>query len=252
MYQRKQPEAVAGHYVCQVFCRLTVALVLPGAAANFALADPYELTQGKSVEVCEAYKANLNSARYSYPMACEREINRNLPHFNQPEWRELNAWDNRELIIELSKFLSPAAKSIDANREYWLKTLNRNIENGHVRLYVTKVDIDNDGKLDNVLKYQDGKCQMAHRYATPILVLDETGKHLDKQKTLPLLQNESMDRARDPAGGWGYAMYDVFLYRGEVYFDKWSDFHTDRGFLHVYRDKKGQTKEMCTYKYTGG
>lgn len=234
----------------QFLQRLTFVAVLLGAGGSAALADSYELVEGKGVAVCEAYKTNLNSFAYRYPMACERRINPDFNNFKELEWKELNAWENRELIIELTKFIDPGAKSVDVSREFWLRVLKRDIENGQVRLRVAKVDIDNDGKIETVLKYQYGACSLAHLYATPILVLDETGKHLDKQKTLPLLQNESMDRTRDPAGGWGYSMYDVFLYRDEGYFDKWSNVQTDTGFLHVYRDKKGQAKEVCTYKYT--
>lgn len=224
------------------------------AAAVLLLAIPtahagsYKLVKGKGVEVCEAYQKNLNSFDHSAPMSCEREINPDMKDFQKPGWKELEAWDNRELIMKIQKFLEPANTTI-GNDYYW-QTLKRAINDRHVVLSITTIDIDNDSKTEIVAKYQDGVCQMAHRYGTPILVIDDKGKEVDRGKTFPLLQNESMDKEKDPAGGWGYAMYDVFRYKGNTYFDRWSDFHTEKWFLHVFKvEKNGKTDKVCSYKY---
>jgi len=219
-------------------------------AMPLVLAGQYELVKGEGVEVCEAYKKNLNSfSKLRYPMACERKINPEMKDFSQPNWKEVDAWQNKELIRKIAKFLEPNAKSIDVNIDYWFSNLKEGIKNGHVRLSAVFIDIDNDEKADNVAKYIDGACGMAHLYSTPIVVLDGEGKQLDIEKTKPLLQNDSMDREKYPAGGWHYSMYDIFLYKNQVYFDKWSDVESETGFLQVYKTEKNKTRKLCKYKY---
>ena len=99
------------------------------------------------------------------------------------------------------------------------------------------------------MKYVDGACGMANLYSTAILVLDKRNKNIDIDKTKPLLQNNSLDQEKNPAGGWHYNMYDIFLYKNQAYFDKWSDSQDETGFLHVFVTKKNATEEICTYQY---
>ena len=221
----------------------TIAFAYPAHAGR------YDLIKGKGVEVCEAYEKNLDSFSQipSYPMACERKIDPAMKDFKKPEWKEIDAWENRELIRKIAKFLSPSDTTIDDNN--WLSDLKRGIASHHMMLSEASVDIDNDGKTDNVAKYVNGACGMARSYGTSLVVLNAQKNLIDIKKTIPLFQNVTSDREKYPAGRWRYAMYDIFLYKNEAYFDKWSNDDDMTGFLHVFVTKKNATEEICTYQY---
>jgi hypothetical protein len=69
----------------------------------YALAGEYVLVKGEGIEVCEAYRNNLNSFNPPnvFSMACQRKINPKFADFKKPDWQKL---DLREIIAYSDEF----------------------------------------------------------------------------------------------------------------------------------------------------
>lgn len=220
-----------------------------------AFAGRYELVKGKGVEVCEAYGKNLNSFKPSIPMICERQINPEANDFRRPEWKELDAWENRGMVRNVESFLGNHPRGNPKNdMAQWEDGVKDRIKIHHLKIELAQVDIDNDGKNENIIKYYDGSCPMTRHYGTPLLVLSEDKNDVGI-KTVSLMQNNSRVVSGWPiAGGWEFSMYDVFLYRNKVYFDRWSQSKDQTSFLKVFVTEtnilaNGVTKEVCRYQF---
>ncbi len=210
------------------------------------------LVKGKGVPVCEAHSKNLKELNSVEDMVCER--GKYYPEQNgitRPKWQELDLTENKELVKKIKKFSgfgdqSEKVKMYDDKDEYesYLEELLRIGDT----MFLTIVDIDNDGKQEKVILYNDGRCMDTHVYSRALLVLDEVNNQIDVKKTEPLLQNTTDPRAdiRSKAAESNYQMYDVFFYKDQTYFDKWN---MRNWTLSVYIDSKGKTKEACNYKY---
>ncbi len=205
----------------------------------------YTLTKGTSSEMCVAYVRNLNSLveKWSY-MSCDRRINPELSDFSKPAWQRIDKWEYIKLVKHIilffdnsndPKFASPS------ELEDWLNT--------SISLHLIRVDIDNDKSVDLVIRYNLHSCGASQVYASPIMVVDDQMESIDVEATRHLLQNPSWDKNKNPTGGWFDAMYDVFLYKGQAYFDKWSDNFNEKGYLHVFKTEQGITQEVCTLKF---
>lgn len=216
-----------------------------------ALGGNYKLEKGKGTPICEAYFTNLNSySNYPYPMTCRREVNEKLGLLRKPSWKKIDAWKNRFLIKNVDKFLGLELSFGDAekNPEEWERTLKWRIKIHAAEMFVAKTDINNDGINDNVLMYSIGHCGSSHFYGTPILVLNSKENAVDLKKSYPLLQNPEGGKS-EYAGRWGYTMYDVFIYKNHVYFDRWSDQEDQRGILKLFKTMGDNTSELCELKY---
>ncbi len=212
----------------------------------------YTLTKGTSSEVCVAYVRNLNSFLEIRPyMRCERHLNPEFSKihpefsdFSEPTWQRIDKWEYIKLVKQIimlfdnsndPKFASPN------ELEDWLNT--------SISLHFIRVDIDNDKSVDRVIRYNLHSCGASQVYASPIMVVDDQMESIDVEATRHLLQNPSWDKNKNPTGGWFDAMYDVFLYKGQAYFDKWSDNFNEKGYLHVFKTEQGATQEVCTLKF---
>lgn len=220
------------------------------ALADVAYAGRYEIVKGKGVDVCEAYRKNLNSFNLHEPMICERQISPEMKDFQKPEWKELDAWENRQLVRKINRFLGIGMA------EDWENSLKWDIEHRHLVMYLSQIDIDNDGQRENMLKFAEGSCPMTRQYGTSLLVLSEDKKDIDI-KTVPLMQNTKVVPGGPISEGWEFSMYDIFLYRSKIYFDRWSQSQDQTGFLKVFVTEKdivtsGITKEVCRYQFKSG
>jgi hypothetical protein len=214
-----------------------------------ALAGRYELVQGKGVKVCEAYERSLNSLGKTWPMNCVREVYPGLGLL-KPDWEVLDAPSRFSLIQKVDEVLEPSA--YDPVSEGYLADLRTRAERQAIRLEVAEVDIDNDGLAEPILKCDFGPCAPPGTkgwWATPILVLNQRQDAVDLGKTRPLFQNDSTNAEYDPAGGWRYAQYDVFVYEGRTYFDRWSDFRSETSILKLFLTEAGATREICRYHW---
>ncbi len=222
-----------------------------------SLAGEYVLVDGKGREVCEAYGKNLNSfALHSpIPMICERKINPESNDFQHPKWEEIDLWEYRELLRRIERFLGDAGAYGDSEKwpHLWEEQLKWRIEHKFITVLLTNVDIDNDGKIEHVIKYINGHCPESRSFGTPILVINDKRDAIDIDKSKHLLQNPKFV-GTSLSEGWDLAMYDVFLYKGKIYFDRWSQSYDQRGYLRVFLTELENsvnplTKEICRYQY---
>lgn len=230
------------------FFFLIVFVAVGTALTDVVYAGRYELIKGKGVEVCEAYQKNLNSFKPGIPMICERQVNPEMKGFQKPEWKELDAWENREMVRNVESFLGnhPRGNPKD-DLAQWEDGLKDRAKIHHLKIELTKVDIDNDGKVDNVVKYYDGSCPMTRHYGTPLIIINQE-KTVDIRTTL-LMQNPKSAAGHTSTGIWAGTMYDAFIYKDMTYFDRWSQSKNQTGLLKVFTVKNNITKEICRYKF---
>src|SRR4030042_5388287 len=121
---------------------------------SLALADEYVLVKGKGIEVCEEYGKNLNSLVLKEYMVCERKINPKFTDFKKPEWLEIDLWKNREFLRKVECFLGLQSTfgDPDKNLQEWEKFLKWRLKDNATTIMIARVDIDNDGKDENVIK----------------------------------------------------------------------------------------------------
>jgi len=219
--------------------------LLTKTAFGFDPLGYFTLTKGTSSEMCVTYVRNLNSffeiRRY---MSCDRRLNPKFTDFSEPTWQMIDKWEYiklvKQIILLFDNFNDPKLTSPN-ELDHWLNT--------SISLDLIRVDIDNDKSVDLVIRYNLHSCGASHLYASPIMVVDDHMEYIDVEATRHLLQNPIWFKNTEPAGRWFYAMYDVFLYKGEVYFDKWSDDFNQKYYLHVFKTEKGTTQEVCTLKF---
>ena len=223
-----------------------------GEAPSAPTAGPrYELIKGKGVEVCEAYGKNLNSFHQAEPMRCERSIDAEFKDFSKPEWKRIDGLASYPLVESAHELLE---RPSGISRKAELDGLKENIraQNEPYTFSIAKVDINNDGKPEPILRYFDTCIPLGTkgRYGIPLLALTADGKAVDSEKTEHLMQNPGHDKGPGhPVGRWTYAMYDIFLYKRVAYFDRWSDSTDETGILRVFKTQNGATKEICRYRY---
>jgi len=208
----------------------------------------YELIEGNGVEVCEEYGKNLNSLRHF--MLCERESNGDFIDFKKPAWVKMDLWENRDLVKKVELFLGLRHAYMDSIKwpKVWEDVLKERIERGSVVIMFSRVDIYNNGKDENVIKYIDGYCPSSKAFGGPLLILNAKRTEVDVAKTIPLMQNVGN------VEGWDHAMYDIFTFRKKAYFDRWSGNIDELKYLRVFVNEIGDsesvaTKEICRFKF---
>lgn len=235
-----------------------------------AWAGHYELVKGQGVDVCEAYLKNLNA--FGYPMVCEREIDPEFGSLKKPKWKKIDfnlaeklAWEEYEMAL-ISMGIVLDDKRRIGHREW----MNEQIRNGVIVFWESKIDINNDGVLERVVKKRQGICPVNHAFAVEIFIITKDGKNIDLEKTKYVNANmsEIADKIAKKSGRkefgdagfprnklWGYALYDVFMYKGKAYFDFWEmgiEYpEIKSAHLHVFLYQDNLTREMCTYRFVG-
>jgi hypothetical protein len=276
------------------FLFIVVAMV-SAALPYSARAGRYELIKGKGVEVCEAYQENLNSRNPNILILGNRSVNTKLKGFeNQPVWENklLDLYDNG-VMEKVDRFLwgrdaNPVQYFPYTEWKNWRGTPEQyRRAREHYQIvrdrcsssrgkWVSILDIDNDGKPENVLL--DQNCEGAL-----VLVLNQDITDIDVEKTKLTLAHPSRKEA-----GWKefrkltpkelaqampeiikefgsesvqdalhHAWYDVFLYNKKAYFDLWWTDHPEYqgkpdnevGRLRVFTIENKQRQEVCTYRF---
>jgi hypothetical protein len=244
-------------------------------------ADEYVLVKGKGVDVCEAYGSNLNSfGPKGGSMKYKRKINPAYNDFRKPDWLNWDPYaglpgkidgaklfpeDNNDLFDEIDRFIwerdvNPFTFLSGADMKNWHGTKKeykkawqsyQGNRQTHVSMPIGQLDIDNDGKMENIVYdefYERGM----------FLVLTADKKHIDLKKTAKILQHPP----RKTDGVWKFTLdgkimndgghsdyYDAFIYKGKTYFD-WFEQECDPiiGRLHVFKTENQKTEEMCIYQ----
>src|SRR3989344_7316012 len=205
------------------------------ALADMAHAGRYELIKGKGVEVCEAYKKNLESFSDPYPvMACERKINPEFKDFEKPNWEKVDLEQHRELFRRLKKYddglgriyfggvISQFGKSVYDDDKALQMKIDAQKKMGYRFISRTKVNSKDPGlgQLD-ILRYRKDSCPYpASYYASNLHVLIEDPSvkdamiHGGHPVEVKLRTEVSQNSGRDTDVG-------IFLYKELMYIDKY-------------------------------
>lgn len=133
--------------------------------------------------------------------------------------------------------------------------LKRSIGDRQQQVSMALADIDNDGRLDSVLRWAGGPCNRrlqggSGAYSSSIVVLRKDHSGINRAKTELVMQNPERE-VRMP-GDTNYQMYSVFSFKGKTYFDRWNDTLTygdsQRFTLTVYEIQGGKTRKRCQIK----
>lgn len=204
-----------------------------------AFAGQYELVKGKGVEVCEAYGKNLNYLKTPlFLKAPQRKINPEFKDFNKPQWEKMyfHTEGAEKLFPKIDRFLwerdaNPINYIVVTEWKNWRGTPRQYAQAWKqykkvrqailsVGLPITKVDIDNDGKTENICLDSTDE--------SILLVLNEAKTDIDLKKTSQLLQHPGLKaqgkgeltadgkRVKDAMHALSY---DVFIYKQKTYFD---------------------------------
>lgn len=232
--------------------QILILLALGGACAVPAKANPLKLVviKGEGVELCEICLKNLR--RIPDDPACDRTYDMRLG-LQEPEWETLDFAKNRSLVSKVINLLDDGTE-LPSQDEHARKAsedfIDSLAERDDTRLQSTQVDIDNDGKVDQVLRLNIHTCHETRLYARPLVVLNEKGTSVDPLKTDLVSQN----RFRHPelkgtgfsVGKYHYQIYGIFRYQSKTYFDKWD---ADQEQFSVYATSAGKTQELCKFKF---
>lgn len=218
---------------------------------------PFELKEGKGVEVCDIYKKNLVALGYPN-LACERKVSPEYAGILKlPGWRKLDLWENRNLWAQVEKMANStlanpglmASKDTGWDDQYQVDVLAKDYQGLEVyKLDVANIDINNDGKNELILRDRSGLCgEPVHYKSIALFVLNEKGGYVDLQKSRPLFQDPwyNVQKSKLEASGVfsSGSMYDVFFYKDKTYFDRW----TETG-IWIYQISNGETEAICHLK----
>jgi hypothetical protein len=242
-------------------CRFLLFVALAGSGGNVALAGSYELVKGKGIEVCEAYKKNLESFNDSQPMACERKINPAFKDFEKPVWQNVDLGQNRELFRRLLSY-----QTGDRNQfgPWWFEhekdfdhQLQFHKEHGYRFVSRTRFDIDNDTRAEDLVLYRVGYCpEISTKYGfsmslyvltkVPSVTEAMVAEHNPIEKILRKQINPDLGR---------YTSIDLFRFKGVSYVDKYcvlasaASGCSAEDALTVYKLWGITASEVCVYQY---
>jgi len=215
----------------------------------------FEMLEGKGVEVCEACFKALE-AMPSDLTGCERPYDPELG-FSVPEWTELDPLKNLGLLKKVMLLAQPPTQGISGtifDGENFRREIKGQMGHGGISLSVAKIDINGDGRPEPVLKLRKGACINPHdalhvQYQTLVVVNDDWTT-VDPTKTDLVTQNPRK-RAGWPNGDVFNRLYNVFQYKGHLYFDKWD--HDDSNFdletFLIYEAVGNKVTAICKYRY---
>jgi hypothetical protein len=257
-----------GGMMKQKFLSFFFTLVFVGTSFTFSeavQAGRYELIKGKGVEVCEAYRKNLNSFNPHEPMICERQINSEMKDFKKSQWRNISEEQTFSLFMEENAIVlrSTGSSKTEAQKEGFTEWVREQIKDQLLVMQTTQLDIDNDSAPETVLKERNGDCPMHQASSASFAVLTKDGQHYDLEKSryvndgfsrvVAALKKDIKPESAHLAGMSdkefvGDNVYDVFLYQDKTYFDMWVT-GVNSGRLYVFLRKDGRTKNICAYRF---
>lgn len=216
------------------FCGLGLLVSAP------VLAGQYGLVKGAGVEVCEAYRRNFEPRHDAEPMACERHYDPAIKGFASPEWQKLDVmkyiglYKKAAIYINEYEVLKPLSKE---DLEWSLQGTEARVKDprNSTEFYLTRLDLNGDGKLANVLAIRENACGPEPTGKVPrtrLYVLNETLTDIDYPH-------------QDSWGGWDINA-TIELYQGKPYIeayqpdDNWGHLLTGSGKLRVFRELSPQ------------
>ena len=236
---------------------LSYVLVFLMLSIQLVSAGEYQLVVGEGVEVCEACKRNLE--QMTVHPACERDYSGQLG-LGTPEWKPFDVLGHIGAMERVLTYLATgnefAEDRYTMGEDQFEDTIRRISTKEEPWAFWAHVDINNDGKLEPVLKLHSALCNQRYdgsfgrAYSAPIVVLKENLSGIDRVMTDLVMQNPH--RSGDLPGETKYQLYGVFNYKGETYFDRWNDAGSEdegkRSTLSIYESTGGKTKKLCQAK----
>jgi len=226
----------------------------------------FKLVKGNGVDVCEMYKknleelgsTNLTKAFGNSSLVCAREVRTEYKGIIKlPEWRKLDLWENRHLMVQVEKWSSngchadpfeiPKNSALEElNDPSYIDVMTRDFqERNVVGMRLGKIDIFNNGKKELVLSERFGGCGTRPEFYwfTALFVLNEKGDAIDVGKSRKLFQDTCFDpRPHEQIKSFNNGeAYDVFLYKDETYFDEW----VITSGIWVYKITNSNARAIC-------
>jgi hypothetical protein len=200
----------------KVITIVATAVLLPSlsVAQQFKLVEseigPPNSLDGR--DVCSAYLDNLNAKPIDVDaIDCGRPVNPGYEAFRKPDWKSLDPSKHAPLIRKFDRafFHKPSAADAD---ELWAQRFEKLVTDKQILLYVTRIDVDGDGSLETLVKYERaGSCaNNSPRY------VKESGLRI-------FVVNEALTDLAGPSRDGIFLIpgvrHDAFLYGGKPYFD---------------------------------
>lgn len=231
---------------------IAITLTFGLALASLVSAGEYVLIEGKNKEVCREYGKNLNSfKKLPHAMVCERKLNPRFTDFKTSKWETLDVWENREIVGKMDRYLwnsrtESQKEAFDKNFTQWLEKLKERIKNNEISLSLTRVDIDNNGKLDNVIQYDMGTCSDT-----------DENSFTSPGGRIYLVFNEDITAINENLSNFTKVLrLGIFIYKGRTYLDFWGGWPNFKdGKVFVYDSVMNTTgwtdlgAKICIYKY---
>ena len=232
--------------------------VVSVATAEPPLSSPYhfEMLEGQGVEVCEACLKAMEAIAWGPDRVglsgCERNYEPTLG-LSAPSWIELEPLKHLALLKQVMLFLMPIDKDKIPGSIYDGDNFKREIKTElkceRIAVSMAVIDVDNDGRPEPAFKYRSGICGNpdAPAPSRALIVLTPDRKAIARTKTDAVMQNELKEAGR-PAGNDSSKIYDIFTFKGQVYFDKW-DRSPDPDIVTVYRAEGNRVTGLCKFRY---
>ena len=259
-----------------MLCLMTTTVASTETTLHSVGAGGFEILEGQGVEICDAcYKAlngleNLAVGSGGVDLSgCERNYDP-LLGFSDVAWRELQPLSNLPLLRREYMLLFPVNSTLMEGKglsmlegtiydgdNFKREIMHQMKKQGGLELSSTMIDIDNDGRLDHVLKLRIGACinhsDPSHAHDQALIVLNQDGKTINRRKTDLVAQNPSKTKDQPMGTHWD-SLYSAFQYGGRIYFDKWE---WEGGVsipetFSVYQAVGNVVTSICKYRYHRG
>jgi hypothetical protein len=286
-------------------CELLFTLLITWQCVS-AMADTpvskVSIKEGGSRELCQKYyevlKAQMLSDLYSIRSTtapsfyCERPIPEGFQEFTRSNWTKLDIRANINLFIQIETYLRTPS-NYEATAPFYEYTLNdkaltRGIESEWIDLGYAKIDLDNSGSLDMIVKYRKAgrHCWTPdddHKdafWSNVLLITDKDRKDIDRTGTGLLMRNRDKtfvankrdidaairlaqqgQRTEVPTpqyedspyapGRIEFQAYDVLTYRNRTYFEVWNEDadSPDYQSLSVFEMKNRDVGMVCKFEF---
>ena len=220
----------------------------------------YEVIKGKGVEVCEAYKKNLESFNEKEPMICERKINPEMKEFSKPKWEKVNLEEHQHFLRRLLKYQSGSRDQFsngayDENKDLE-HSLSYHKSRGYRFIYHALYDINNSGHLNELVRYKEGVCPdlSTSYFGTNIfLIRKKPPPGVDDWVIYDKTNIELILRNNISHGSGNFTTTDIFNYKDKVYIDRYcigKNSHKGCDYsdeLTVFKIKNVMVNEVCKF-----
>ena len=223
----------------RIITLLILSIILGISYSVPSHADNYDLIKGQDNEICETFLKYLNSFKPKRPMVCGLLENQNIKDFNLPSWKRLNV--SKNMMIFEQTFKLSRQKSYSSEKELsgewndYVNTIPSLINGNKVSLDFSNFDIDNDGNIEKVLKFNENNCD-EKTHSDFVFSPGEILQVIDDKNTKVLPGYKKLLR---------FISYP-FIYKDKTYFSNWEGGYKDNkeliGKLHVYKSFKPLNK----------